>query len=108
MMLIGGSIMIALLLVSISLALYASSGAEQLDLSRPGYAQIREQAERNDQFQGFKSSGDLDKTALEHFKRLYDEKMKEVNSVDAFGGDVLSPESLQIDQASATTQAQSQ
>lgn len=96
-----GSIVISILLVMVALALYASSGTEQLDLSRPGLADIREQAQNDDKFKGFSSSGPLDDPALDEFAKLYDTKLKEATSVDAFGGDALSPKSLQIDQATA-------
>ena len=102
--LIVSSIVVALVLVSAALALYSSSGAEQLDLSRPGYAKILEQANRDDSFKGFSSNGQLDKTALDEFEKLYVSKMKEVTSIDAFGGDVLSQKSLQIDQESVQLQ----
>lgn len=100
-----GSIVISILLVMVALALYASSGTEQLDLSRPGLAKVREQVQNDDKFQGFSADGPLDDQALDEFAKLYDAKLKEARSVDAFGGDALSPESLQIDQATAAKTA---
>lgn len=105
--LVFGSVVIAVLLVMVSLSLYVSSGAAQLDLSRPGYQAIREQVTEDDSFKGYDADGPLDKKALDQFQSLYDEKLKEAQSIDAFGNDVLSPESLQIDQNSAAkSQAQ--
>lgn len=97
-----GSIGVAVILVLASMALYVSSGASQLDLSRPGYEAIREQIIDNNSFKGFSASGELDEAALKEFDKLYAQKLKEAQSVDAYGGDVLSPQSLQIDQASVT------
>ena len=99
--LIIGSVAVSLLLVMVALALYASSGTEQLDLSRPGLAKIRNQVQNDDSFEGFSSDGPLDEEALDQFSQLYSDKLKEMKSVDAFSGDVLSPKSLQIDQRTA-------
>lgn len=99
---ITGAIVIAMLLVAVALSLYSSSGAEQLDLSRPGLEDVREQAARDDGgYVGFSPTGVLNDKAYEEFDRLYSEKLKEAQSVNAFGGDVLSPKALQIDQDSA-------
>ena len=94
---VGGSVLIALFLVGVALALYASSGAAQLDLSRPGYQSVRQQAAQNDSFDGFPASGALDEKAIEQFRKLYDERAKQATDVDSFGGDVLSDKSLSID-----------
>lgn len=102
--LVLASIVISIALVMVSLSLYVSSGTAQLDLSRPGYKAIRDQVQQHDasdSFNGFDASGDLDKAALQEFDKLYSQKLKEATSTDAFGNDVLSPESLQIDQQSA-------
>lgn len=95
--LVGGSVIIALFLVGVALALYASSGAAQLDLSRPGYQSVREKAAQNDSFSGFQATGPLDQKAIDQFRKLYDERAKQATSVDSFGGDVMSDKSLSID-----------
>lgn len=94
---VSGSVVIALFLVGVALALYASSGTAQLDLSRPGYQSVREQAATDSSFNGFSASGELDQKAIEQFRKLYDERAKQATSVDSFGGDVLSDKSLSID-----------
>ena len=96
MLLVGMTIIVALLLVSVSLWLYNSSGAAQLDLSRPGYQSVREQAKQSKDFTGFPSTGALDKEALDEFRRLYDEQLREATAVESFGGDVMSDEALGI------------
>lgn len=95
------SVLIALMLVFVALGLYNSSGTSQLDLTRPGYEAIRQEAKDSNAYKGFSSSGSLNKKALDDFDSLYTEKLKEAQSVDAFANDVLSFESLQIDAASA-------
>jgi hypothetical protein len=94
---IGGCIIVALFLVGVALALYASSGAAQLDLSRPGYQSVRQQATHDDSIDAFPSTGDLDKNAIEQFRKIYDERAGQATSVDSFGGTVMSDESLSID-----------
>lgn len=99
------SIVAATALVAVALSLYATSGAAQLDLSRPGYEAIRTQAQEDNSYKGFASDGELDDEALAEFDTLYSEKLRELQSVDAFGGNVISTKSLQIDQTSTESQA---
>lgn len=98
--LIAGSIVIGLLLVTVSMQLYFSSGTAQLDLSRPGYKSVRDQIRPDDTFDGFPSSGAIDEAALKNFKQLYDKRAKEA-AADAFGSDVLSEQTLGIDAPAA-------
>lgn len=99
---IVGAILVSLALVYVALSLYTSSGAAQLDLSRPGLEEIREQTAKDDgDYQGFSSTGTLNDEAYEEFEKLYSEKREEAESIDAFGGEVLSPKSLQIDHDAA-------
>ncbi len=98
------SAVIALLMVAASMALYVSSGAEQLDLSRPGLAKVREQVSTDNQkIESFSPDGTLDKESLSQFADMYDKEAKRINSVKAFDGDPLSPVSLQIDEKAANT-----
>ncbi len=94
MVLVGLTIIISLFLVMVSLRLYGSSGAAQLDLSRPGYQSVREQASRPVDFTSFPSTGPLNKEALDKFRILYDEQVKEATAVDSYGGDVMSDTAL--------------
>jgi hypothetical protein len=96
------AITIALCLVGVALALYASSGAAQLDLSRPGYVSVREQASQAPQFDGFSASGTIDKAALDQFNQLYDERAAKAVGVDSFGGTVMSDKALAIDSPQAS------
>ncbi len=94
---VGICIVVSLFLVGVALALYASSGAAQLDLSRPGYQSVRQQAASNDTLDTFPATGTLDKEAIERFRKLYDERAGQATGVDSFGGTVMSDESLSID-----------
>lgn len=100
-LLIIGAIVAAIILVLIALSLYTSSGAEQLDLSRPGISSaVREQASnasnKEDAFNGFSSSGPINQKVLSEFNALYQRELDQANGINAFGNDVLSDQSLQI------------
>lgn len=99
MVLVGLAIAVSLVLTSWSLWLYNSSDASQLDLSRPGYEEAREQAAQTNGLTSFPSSGVLDQEALDEFRRLYDKRLEEATAIDAFGGDVLSDKALGIDES---------
>ncbi len=94
-------IIVSSILVASSMALYYRSGAAQLDLSRPGYKDVRSQVVNGDDFQDYSSSGPVNQAAVNQFETFYSEQAKKTESVDAFGGDPLSPESLGIDLVSA-------
>ena len=96
MVLVGATITLSLVLVALSLWLYNSSGAAQLDLSRPGYQSVRDQVDHGSDFTGFPSSGTIDQEALDEFRKLYEEQLKEATTVDSFGGKVMSDEALGI------------
>ena len=98
---IFGSIGIALLLVAVALSLYGSSGAYQLDLSRPGDVNLRSQVREDSSFKGFASEGALDSEAIKEFQAMYDEKLDDAVSMSSFSADVLSPHALGIDQKTA-------
>ncbi len=97
LVMIGVVIIIALFLIGVALALYASSGAAQLDLSRPGYQSVREQASKSDGFNGFSANGEIDKESLEQFQALFSERVKQSVGVESFGGTGMSDDSLSID-----------
>ncbi len=97
LLLIAISVAIAMFLVSVSMALYNSSGAAQLDLSRPGYSAVTSQAIKNDSnFANYPDTGTLDKASIDEFRALYDAQAAKAKAVDAFSGDPLSPTALEI------------
>ncbi len=89
------SVVISFALVLTSLSIYNSSGAAQLDLSRPGYQSVRSQAVTNDSdFKNYSSSGSINQTTISEFMDLYAGQATKAKAVDAFGGDPLSPDAL--------------
>lgn len=97
LILIGLTIVTSIFLVGIALALYNSSGTAQLDLSRPGFKSVQEQASQSEDFNGFPSTGPLDQSAFDQFRNEYDKQSKKVTDVDSFSGDVMSDQALSID-----------
>ena len=94
------SIVIAAVLVAVSMAMYNSSGTAQLDLSRPGYKSVRSQATVNDGgLQTYSAAGAINQSSITEFKSLLAKQAEKVRTVDAFGGDPLSPDSLGISAA---------
>jgi hypothetical protein len=103
LLLIALTVGIALVLVGISMALYASSGTAQLDLSRPGYRSVSSQAVNTDSdFENYASSGQINKAALTEFNTLYQKQAIKAKAVDAFSGDPLDPDVLEISAPTAT------
>lgn len=97
LLLIALTVSIALVLVGISMALYASSGTAQLDLSRPGYRSVSSQAVNTDSdFENYAIFGQIDKSALAEFNALYQKQAVKAKAVDAFSGDPLDPDVLEI------------
>jgi hypothetical protein len=80
----------------VALSLYNSSGAAQLDLSRPGYKDVRDLAKRDTTSKSFPTNGVLDKEALDLFSKLYGEQSAKVVSADSFDASAISEESLQL------------
>lgn len=94
--LIVGVILISFLLVCVSLNLYNSSGAAQVDLSRPGYQSIQSEASRGNVEDSFSASGKLDDKAFAEFDTLYNNHVKQVVGVDSFDPQALDVTSLQL------------
>lgn len=97
LVMVGISIVIALMLVAVSMKLYESSGAAQLDLSRPGYEHVNEKVTPSEVFKGFSASGEIDQEAIDEFRKMYDTRAAQATNVDSFGGDVMSDAALGID-----------
>jgi hypothetical protein len=101
---ISGSIIVALMLVLVSMALYASSGAAQLDLSRPGYKSVQNQLDQSDTFESFPSSGAVTGKTLDDFLKLYQKQVKPVDNSDVFSPNTLDDQALGIDDPNVSNQ----
>jgi hypothetical protein len=75
--------------------IYYDSGAAQLDLSRPGYKDVRTQVVTNDSdLQDYSSAGSINQSTISDFKSLYAKQATKIETVDAFGGDPLNQDTL--------------
>lgn len=96
MLLVGVTIVVAIILVVISMVIYNVSGSAQLDLSRPGYTSVSSQVNRTDDIDSYNASGPVNKTTIDEFTKLYDAQATKAKAVDAFNGDPLNPEVLEF------------
>ena len=95
--LIAGSIVLSMLLVIVSMYLYNESGAAQLDLSRPGYQDVRSQAQVTERFDGIDSAGEINDRTLERFDELYSEQQAKIlKQKDGFSPAVMRDDALDI------------
>lgn len=97
MVLVAVTIIVSMILVSVAMAVYTSSGAAQLDLSRPGYQEVRNQADRNEVISAFPAVGTIDKQSLNDFRALYDKQANQVVGYDGFGGTPMSDQALGLE-----------
>lgn len=96
LILIIGTILIAVVLASISITIYKVSGASQLDLSRPGYQSVSDKVDRTDPVTDYSAYGPVNKNTVSDFTKLYDAQATKAKAVDAFNGDPLNPDVLEF------------
>jgi hypothetical protein len=87
---------IALLMTAVSLSLYITSGTSRLDLSRPGYEQVRKDVKATPDA-SFSSDGPVDKAALDEFQKLYDARRTNLNELGDFKDTTLDDSSLRFE-----------
>ncbi len=104
--LIVGVILTSLLLVSVGLGLYYSSGASQVDLSLPGFHSIQKEASRGNVDDSFPATGKLDDKAFKLFESKYANHAKQVVGVDSFDPEALDIPSLQLLNTTQAPEAQ--
>lgn len=98
---IFGSLVVAFMLVSLGLSMYVSSGADLLDLSRPGYKTVRGEVEPTGTFQSFSANGPVTKDTINEFLELYDRQTRPVINDDVFNVSTLEDQTLGIDAPTA-------
>ncbi len=89
-------ITVALMMLAVSLKLYYTSGAAQIDLSRRGYESVREKAFRDEDVPALLSNGVIDREVLSRFQRDFLLQLDEVRKIDDFGKDFVSNDELGI------------
>lgn len=93
-LLLGATMIVAIVLTFVSMTLYNVSGAAQLDLSRPGYQSVSGQVDTEVIIDSYSSSGSVNKQTIQEFLTFYDKQAEKAKAVDAFNGDPLNPELL--------------
>lgn len=91
-----GAICIGLLLTMVSMSLYISSGASQLDLSRPGYERARTQVDESKDDGRFETSGPVDAESLREFQGLYTKNRSKLNASDKFDSAIIDDTQLRL------------
>ena len=90
------AIMIASLLTAISMALYVSSGASRLDLSRPGYERVRSGLRNDTDESQFSANGPINQAVVNDFQNRFNKHRDTFNKLDNFSTGALSDTELQI------------
>jgi len=96
------TIVVSLILTCVSVAVYYTSGAAQLDLSRPGYQSVSGQIEKDTDVDEYGAFGPVNKSTINEFTKTYDKQAAKAKGVDAFNGDPLNPEVLEFGTANAS------
>jgi len=91
---IAAALIVAGVMTAVSLQLYARSGAQRLDLSRPGYEQVRQDVNSAKEEPNFSASGALDAAAIKDFDSRLATAQNNLDQMGDFSGEVFSDENL--------------
>ena len=94
LLVIAGSIVLAIVMTTISLQLYNLDDVSRLDVSLPNSKNIRPVA-TEDETTKFGASGALDTKAVNDFQTLYTKARDDLNKLGIYDGDPLNPDALQ-------------
>lgn len=89
-------IVLSCVMVVIGMYIYNTSGAAQVDLSRPGYKSVQREAKRDSIDDSFPTSGKLDADAFDSFNKMYNEHARQVVGVDSFDPKALDSTAAQL------------
>lgn len=95
---IAGAIGIGLLLTVVSMSLYVSSGASQLDLSRPGYERARTQVDESKDDGRFESNGPMNADVIDEFQGYYTKHRTKLNGSDKFDSAIIDDTQLRLNE----------
>lgn len=94
---ISGAVVVGFIMTLISMSLYFSSGASQLDLSRPGYEDVRAEVRDNQPANDFSPTGPLNPEIMDEFQELFDEQREALNSLSDYDDRAFTDKSLRIE-----------
>ena len=89
-------IVIAFVMTMISLQLYKHSGAMKLDMSRPGYEQVRSEVEKSRDDQPYSATGELNEAAIDDFNNRVDRYKQELKNLGTYDNSIISDENLNL------------
>lgn len=101
LVMVGGAVAIAMVLIAVSMHLYASSGAAQLDLSLPIYEKDRKQIS-TESASNFPATGIIDKNTMLDYQKQLDKQIKQTSSAEGFNSAGLSDDALGLSGSNAT------
>lgn len=90
------ALIISMLLTAVSMALYVSSGASRLDLSRPGYERVRTEVKHGKEEVDFSASGPMNSSVAADFQKRFSKHRDALSKLDTFGSNALDDTELQI------------
>ena len=93
---VSAAIGMALLLSAVSMSLYISSGASQLDLSRPGYEKARTEIDESKSEARFEATGPMNASVIDEFQKLFTGHRDKMNALDDFDSTALDDTQLRL------------
>lgn len=99
---LAGVVMVSMLLVSVAISLYNSSGAAQLDASIPRYAGVRDKVVQDRSSVSFSSSGAFDQKTFDEFFTTYDEYAKAIGQINGYDPSAVNNDSFNLVPAAST------
>ncbi len=92
------ALLIAVVMTGVSLWLYWTSGAFRLDLSRPGYEQVRGEVVQDDKEEKpFSPSGSITPSVIDDFNARLDSQQNDLSKMDNFSSEALSDSNLGLE-----------
>lgn len=85
---------VAIVLCGVSIYIYVSTGAINIDLSRPGYEKNREDTLYEDDNTSFSNSGPINGSVIEDFNQRLNKLQDELNGMNSFSPDIMTDEAL--------------
>ncbi len=90
------ALLVAMLLTAVSMALYVSSGASRLDLSRPGYESLRDEVQQGGDESTFSSTGPINSGVADDFQQRFDKHRDTLSKLGDYSSRALDDQQLQI------------
>ena len=99
---LGIATVLSICLTILSVAWYSWDGSSKLDLSRPGYEQVRAEVRTTSTQETYDTTSPVTKSSIDGFLREYDARAKELSGYDDFNAGALDDNNIQLAPASGT------